>query len=374
MKFKKVFIDPEIKTQGFLSPFKKEAEISPSPKISDYRQGKRYLFIGPKRGEIFHICASLDPRYICCSTHVISHISNCPFECTYCFLQNYLTDTTLTVIAETEKIIEEIREKTGRMPWRLFRIGTWELGDSLATSPLNRASIGLVEAFKELPNCVLKLRTKGKAVEPLLDVDHGGKTVISWTVNPPQVIKSEEIGTATLEERLKAMEKVSRAGYPVGLHFDPMILFRGWERAYEGLIKEIFSAISPKNVIWISIGALRFNPEMKKKIEINYPFSRITAQELVLGDDNKFRYPRPIRVEMFRHLLAALREAGASECFTYLCMERWNVWKEVFGRTPKSIGHLDYLIAKSVHERFPKTAKIRPQKRPYLELSYQKFS
>ncbi len=350
--------------------FKKRAAFGKSPKISDYRAGKRHLFISPLRGDIFHICASLDPRYICCSTHVISHISNCPFECTYCFLQNYLTDATLTVVADSNAILDEIREKTSRQPWRLFRIGTWELGDSLAVHPLNKAALELVEGFAGLPNCILKLRTKSAEVTPLLDADHRGKTVVSWTVNPPEIIRREEIGTARMDARLRAMERVASSGYPVGIHFDPMIKFDGWEHAYEGLVHDIFSSISPEQVIWISIGSLRFNPEMKKKIENNYPASTITAQEMILGDDNKFRYVRPVRVQMYRHVLELLKEAGAGVCLTYLCMERWNVWQEVFGRYPDSIGHLDFLMAESVWKRFPGMCSCRPRKEKYMALEY----
>ena len=353
-----------------LLPRNLSCEIGESPKLSDYRQGKKHLYIGPKKGRMFHICASLDTRYVCCGTHVISHISNCPFECTYCFLQNYLTDTTLSVVADTKAIMDEIRQETARQTWRLFRIGTWELGDSIGVYPLNLFATELIEYFKDMDNCILKLRTKSAAVEPLLHADHGGRTVISWTVNPSEVIRKEEIGTATLHERIAAMKKVAKAGYKIGLHFDPMILFRGWERAYATIVNDIFSAITPEDVIWISIGSLRFNPEMKTKMENNYPRSRITAQEMLLGDDNKYRYLRPIRVKMYRFLLKELHKAGAGECFTYLCMERWNVWREVFGKSPKSIGHLDYLMARSVWKRFPWICPEEPDKDKYMQLSY----
>ncbi len=370
MKPKSVTLHPDLIRHPFSQNFKGARVSKKSPMLTDYRQGKRHLFISPKKGDIFHICASLDTRYICCSTHVISHISNCPFECTYCFLQNYLTDTTLTVVADTKAIMAEIKDKVAKQPWRFFRIGTWELGDSLALPPLNQMAATLVKEFALTKNCVLKLRTKSSAVEPLMDLDHQGKTVVSWTLNPPEIIAKEEIATAPLEKRLMAMEKVARCGYPIGLHFDPMILFNGWQNAYEGLIKMVFSAVRPKDVIWISVGSLRFNPEMKKKIENNYPSSKITAQELVLGDDNKFRYPRPVRQDMYSLILDCLKNVGADQCFTYLCMERWNVWERVFGRYPVSIGHLDYLIARSVHKRFPKTCPTMPPKGKYMALSY----
>ena len=375
MRLKSVTIEPSLKDEsGHLDerllsalPVETVLEEGPSPKLSDYRQGKRHLHLDMKRGRLFHICASLDPRYICCSTHVVAHVSNCPFECTYCFLQNYLTDTTLTLVADTDALLQEIEQAVASQPWRLFRIGTWELGDSLGNRVICQGARRLVEGFARLDNAVLKLRTKGALVEPLLDADHGGRSVISWTVNPRQVIGSEEIATAPLEERIRAMRLAADAGYMIGLHFDPMLLFDGWQDAYRELVFEIFDRLDPSRVCWISMGSLRFNPEMKRKIETNYPRSRITAQEMVLGDDNKLRYVRYQRVEMYRHLLMCLDEAGAGECFTYLCMERSNVWRALFSDPPGSIGELDYRFAEALRRRFPHLKLKAPDLQKYFE-------
>ncbi len=361
-EFSGITVDPELlsvanitveQVDALLGPDQSAWKIAPSPRLDDYREGKRHLHIDCKRGELFHLCASLDTRYICCSTHVAAHVSNCPFECTYCFLQNYLTDTTLTLVANVQAVLHEIEAGIRQQPWRLFRIGTWELGDSLGTGPIATSARRLVEGFSGFPNALLKLRTKGALVEPLLDADHGGRTVISWTVNPDEFISREEIGTAPLSRRIRAMKQAAEAGYLIGLHFDPMVQFDGWQEAYKRCVQQIFETISPKDVCWISIGALRFNPEMKRKIEINYPRSRITAQEMVLGDDNKLRYVRPVRVEMYRHLIGCLIEAGAGCCLIYLCMERPNVWQAVFEDPPLSIGELDYRFAVSLKRRFP---------------------
>ena len=342
-------------------------EVVDSTPVSDYREGKRRLHLTGKKGELFHICSSLDARYICCSTHVFAPVSNCPFECTYCFLQNYLTNGTTLLRADMDAIMKEIRAKTTEEPWRFFRTGTWELGDSIAVPPVTDMASELVTRFRNMPNALLKLRTKGDCVGKLLDLDHGGRTVISWTVNPRQVINREEAGTASIEQRIKAMRKVADAGYPVGLHFDPMIWFPGWEDAYHELVDEIYSVMKPEEIIWISIGSLRFNPEMKMTMENNYPASRITCGEMVLGDDNKYRYVRPLRVRMYRHLLSRLEKHGACSSFIYLCMERWNVWDELFDNYPESIGDLDFRITSYLYERYPGLVHCRPERRRYLE-------
>jgi spore photoproduct lyase len=91
---------------------------------------------------------------------------------------------------------------------------------------------------------------------------------------------------------------------------------------------------------------------MRKKIENNYPESRLTCEEMVLGDDAKMRYVKPLRTAMYRHLFRQLAERLASPALLYLCMERWDVWDKVLGYHPDSAAHLDYLFAQSLHERF----------------------
>ena len=77
-------------------------------------------------------CATIHDEYVCCNVKVLKSVSNCPFDCSYCFLQNYLTNPQLEVVNDHDRLIQEIESKINAQPWRFFRIGTWELGDSLA--------------------------------------------------------------------------------------------------------------------------------------------------------------------------------------------------------------------------------------------------
>jgi len=325
------------------------------PKITHYREGKSALYLTQKQGAAFKPCASLNPEYVCCNVQVLDAVSNCPYDCSYCFLQNYLNNGTLQVTADVDAMIEEVRTKTALQPWRFFRIGTWELGDSLALEALTGTSAQLIKAFAGMKNALLELRTKSDYVENLLDIDHQQRTVVSWTVNPQTIIKREEFRTASMAARLSAMQQVEKAGYLIALHFDPMLLFEGWEADYQALVKEIFTHISSQSVVWISIGSLRFNPEMKRTIEQNFPGSRLTTAEMIAGPDGKMRYVKPKRVEMYQHLYQTIQSCLPSDDkpFVYLCMERWDMWDKVLGYHPHSIGHLDYLMVRSLAQRFP---------------------
>ncbi len=215
-----------------------------------------------------------------------------------------------------------------------------------------------MKGFSSLPNAVLELKTKSADVEGLLELNHNGHTVVSWSLNPQEIIDMEEHGTASLPKRLEAMKVVVNAGYLVGIHLDPMILYQDWRRGYKDLIEMIFNNVDARRIAWISIGSLRFNPEMKKTIESNFPSSSITASEMITGPDGKTRYVKPIRVEMYKFVFEAIsRYNDKFPIPIYLCMERQEVWKRVMGYSPNSTAHLDHLITKSLLKRYPELFK-----------------
>ena len=334
-----------------------------SSRTIDFKEGKREVSAIPKKGEAMGACATFNEKYLCCRVNVLRSVHNCPFECTYCFLQNYLNDGTTKVVSDVGALMMEVRSKIEAEPHRLFRIGTWELGDSLALESETGQAASLIREFSGLSNAVLELKTKSDLADPVLDIDHKGRTIVSWSLNTEHVINSDEYGTAPLERRLDAMCKAAAAGYLIGLHFDPMIIHENWEKGYESLVKRVFETIEPERAAWISMGSLRFNPEMKKKIENNYPESRLTCAEMVLGDDAKMRYVKPVRVEMYRSLYREIKKYISKENLVYLCMERWDVWDKVFRYHPDSTGHLDFQFAKSLYERYGLGEK--PEKKAY---------
>ena len=69
-----------------------------NPPTSSYIKGKQNLHFTSKKGEIMDTCATISDKYICCNVKVLKSVSNCPYDCSYCFLQNYLNDGNLKSI------------------------------------------------------------------------------------------------------------------------------------------------------------------------------------------------------------------------------------------------------------------------------------
>lgn len=294
--------------------------------------GKGILLIRPFAGRLVKDCPGTT-GHICCRYKTINVFTNCPMDCTYCILQGYLNNPCLTLYPEFAKVFGEIEGILMKYPHRVFRFGTGELGDSLILDKMVGFAAEAVPFFAAQGNAILELKTKSAEVEHLLALDHKGKTVISWSLNPRQVVEQEEHGAAPLDARLEAARRCSDAGYPVGFHFDPLISYPGWQEEYRGVVDLLFEKIDPSRVMWVSLGGLRLPPALKQVTEGRFPSSRIFTGELVPGEDGKLRYVKPLRVKLYQRMVEWLR-AYDKGLFIYLCMERGDVWHQVFGDTP----------------------------------------
>jgi spore photoproduct lyase len=331
-------------------------------------EGKRVLLVKEFRGRAFKQCQGLKPEYACCNLHTLAEANHCAMECTYCILQFYMTSPHLTVFANLEEIQAEITRRVSAQPERVFRIGTGELSDSLLLDPLTESTRRMVPFFRSLPNAVLELKTKTDNVERLLDLEHGRKTVVSWSVSPPEIVEREELKTASLAERLAAASLVSRQGYPVGFHLDPMIHYPGWREGYAYLVDAILDAVPPEGMAWISLGSLRFPPEMKVTMEARFPRSELRHGELVQGDDGKMHYLRPLRLEMYRFVVDRLEgrlQGSESSPVLYLCMEPPDVWKRTFDKEAPANPELEHRFAENYWRRFAGASLPRPDLEAY---------
>jgi spore photoproduct lyase len=271
--------------------------------------------------------------YLCCGLQIIHLGLGCSLGCTYCILQGYLDTPALVVFGNVEEGLEEVRrrlESPGRGPRRYC---TGEFTDSLLLEDLTGWSARLIKLFAGYPRALLELKTKTDRVESLLGLDHGGRTVVSFSVNALEVSRLEEAGADPLAGRIAAASRAVQAGYRVGFHFDPLIRHPGWQEGYARTVSDLFAAVPAERMAWISLGAFRYLPRLGKIIPERHPGSRIVYDEFVQAPDGKHRYLRPLRVEMYRALLGFIREAGP-DVPVYLCMESRRVWHEVFGFDP----------------------------------------
>ncbi len=311
-----------------------ERQAAPPVGNDPFGAGKRRLFFTRRRARFLEHCPAGTPGLVCCNYLVVTPVSNCPMDCSYCFLQEYLANNPLLkVFTNSDDLLNEVAQVVDRQPWRQFRIGTGELSDSLALDALVGFSTDLVPFFAARKNVLLELKTKSDCVDNLLRLESAGRVVVSWSLTPPAIADTEEHGTASFADRLRAACRVQQAGYKLGFHFDPLIEYPNWEADYQQALEQVFTTVDPCGVAWVSFGSLRITPSLRKVIRHRRPQTRILSGEQVLCGDGKWRTFQALRVKMYRNLVTQLNRL-APTVPAYMCMETAPVWQKVFGRVP----------------------------------------
>ncbi|MCE9624387.1 MAG: hypothetical protein K8R69_02870, partial [Deltaproteobacteria bacterium] len=251
---------------------------------------KRVLALAEHRGEPLKPFPKIK-HAINLGDYVFNPISNCHLECTYCILQSYLQNNPmLTVFANTEHFLEQIRGLAKSHPGETFRLGTGELSDSLALDDLTGFSEVWVPFFAGQENLFLELKTKSDRIANLLKLEPRGRTVLSWSLAPEAIVRREELKCASLADRLESARQAQAAGYPIGLHLDPMICHEGWREAYDGLLAAIAAQLDPARIAWVSVGSLRFDKPLKDIAGERFPQTEIFTEDFVAAPDGKMRY------------------------------------------------------------------------------------
>lgn len=301
------------------------------------------------RGKFLKSCPGTR-HYHCCGYRILHFGTQCTLDCTYCILQSYLNQPNLRLFGNTDDMLRELLEDLEANPDRLHRIGTGEFTDSLLLDPFTGLSRVLVPLFAKRPNAVLELKTKTDFVRNLEGLDHNGHTITAWSLNAEYIRKHEEPFAASLAERFKAARFCSDLGYFLSFHFDPIIEHPDWQSGYARVLDRLFESVDPRRIVWISLGAFRFMPDLKGIIRARHPGSHIPYGEFIRGLDGKMRYFRDIRVEFYSHMVEKIRRVDPGIC-VYLCMEGDDIWKESFGFSPEERGGLSLMLDRAVEDR-----------------------
>ncbi|MDD8021064.1 MAG: radical SAM protein [Acidobacteriota bacterium] len=345
-QLKKIYVDRQVKNSALvkkildhlpnlpvrivssLEEIQDELRLAPDP----VSESKRMLFL--TREKYFIRPCPCTPGCVSCDYWTLDLNLNCPLDCSYCILQAYFNHQPLTIAVNQEEIKKELEVFFSRQNKSVIRLGTGELGDSLALDSLTGQAVFLAGLLKGRKRSFLELKTKTAYVEPLIEISPSENLVLSWSLNTKRIINSEEAGSASLEERLATAARAAKYGYKVGFHFDPIIYYSTWEKDYEEVIEELFKQVPVEAIAWVSLGTLRFPAKLKEIARARFPHSLIYEAEFIQSWDGKFRYPRPVRVKVYKRIKEIFETHNSGDRL-YLCMESSEVWRDFKGQNKK---------------------------------------
>ncbi|RLC30468.1 MAG: DNA photolyase [Deltaproteobacteria bacterium] len=312
--------------------------------------GKDTLHLLNYQGDFLKPCPGTR-NYICCGYQILNLATNCPLNCSYCILQAYFNRPNLNIFINFNEKLIEILKDIDSTPDRIFRIGTGEFTDSLALDPVTGLSEYLLPLFSTRKNAVLELKTKTDRVGKLLTSGYRDRIVVSWSLNSPYICSREEHGAASLKQRLEAARICQEEGFVLAFHFDPIIHHDNWREGYLRTIELMDARIKPEGIIWISLGAFRFMPELKSLIRKRHPDTCVLDGEFIVGLDGKMRYFKPIRLEFYSYMRENL-EKWHKNPGLYLCMESDDIWSKTMGWSPGTSTGLSRFLDARVREIF----------------------
>lgn len=205
-----------------------------------YREGKKTLVVGIKRGKKFQTCKP--------SAHYqLPLLSGCIGQCQYCYLNTNLGErpymrvnvNLADIYANAQRYMAE------RLPDKTIFEGSATC-DPIPVEPYSNALKQTIEFFAKSEKGRFRFVTKYADVGTLLDIDHKDRTEVRFTLNTDRVIKDYEQGTASLKKRIEACKRIISAGYPTGFIIAPVFLYDNWKADYRNLLLDLKESLPRK--------------------------------------------------------------------------------------------------------------------------------
>lgn len=254
MNFDAIYYEPEISRYALGQMLRKKYEELPwiqieshnrIPELSsannkEFPKLKQHLIVGIRKTHKY------SPNQKVSDWLVPYTSSGCRAMCLYCYLVcNYNKCAYLRLFVNREQMMEKLLKTDANSPVPQ----TYEIGSNSDLVLENTITDNLtwsIEKFAREGRGHLTFPTKFDMVQPLLSLDHRGKTIFRMSVNPVEIIHRVEFGTSPLDTRIQALNDMAEAGYPVGLLIAPVILLPGWKKLYGELIEQLAESLSDK--------------------------------------------------------------------------------------------------------------------------------
>ncbi|MDK1032156.1 MAG: hypothetical protein QGD94_09130 [Planctomycetia bacterium] len=295
--------------------------------IALHRLGKRTLVFGELGSAVRF---SEEQGNTCPNYWHFSPYGFCPYGCKYCYLAGtpgVWYSPTVKVYVNLEDIIAKINRVANRVATpTAFYLG--KLQDGLALDPLTAYSKVLVPFFARHKFARQVLLTKSASACRLLGLEHNGHTILSWSLNPPEVVRDFEANVPVVDKRLDAMRACADRGYPIRAVIMPIIPLRDWEALYTDFVRRLLASVPVQRLTLGGICSYRNALGiMQKKLGDRNEITRNIDERSTTGD-GRSRYAPALRIRIYEHLIRAAREVNP-DVELALCLEERTVREAV---------------------------------------------
>ena len=277
----------------------------------------RKLILARKEGQRIYKGAPVCQDFSEAHFYYSSLLMNCPFHCTYCYLQGMYPSANLVLFLNLNDYFTDCRAL-------LSKKGSLYLCISYDTDLIAMEEVyPYVERFlsflEEEKKLLIEVRTKAggegffRRIETLsVPEDVKRRMIFAFTLSPPEIVEEAEQGSVGLMGRIVAVKRAIEEGFRVRLCFDPMIYHADWKNIYRRFLDLVFREIPSEKVYDISVGSFRISESYLKAMERACPDSPHTFFPYE-NTNGFYHYPKALLEEMEGFLLSRIEEQFPKE-------------------------------------------------------------
>jgi hypothetical protein len=227
-------------------------------------------------------------------------LQGCSMDCRYCFCQQYLSCHHSVVFSNPE---DSLLELASSHPLRLV---TGDISDSLV---LGRLSIVIHDYLSALISDDSIIELRSKCILP--DNWHLLKNNVfelDWSITVPDQWRLNEPGTASPLQRIESAATAAKAGFKVGIRFDPLQPERIDKKAYYLILKHLYEAMKPMKPRAFTVGSYKMSCELLEIIRHRFPHNPLPGVEWSRCSDGKIRPFKLTRVYSYRTIVNLIEE------------------------------------------------------------------
>ena len=285
-----------------------EIPVHPQP-ISNFYGSKVYP-------EILYYFKKTPPSIYCPHFWELRWAYGCPYDCAYCYLQGTFRGQKKQSHRPLNHILDALEDffKGEQNSWL---VNSGELSDSLMFPSIMDK---IADKFEEQNKHKLLLLSKSSNVKFLVEKPRW-QTVVSFSLNVPEVWKLWEKGTPRPERRIEAAGKVKEVGYETRVRIDPIFPIEDWRLCYNNLLYMIFEKLKPDRV---TLGTPR---GLKKTLM----FSEDTSWAKYFTEDSGWgkKISSEVRKEIYIFFFDKLIDLGLSKHEISICKETKILWEDL---------------------------------------------
>ena len=307
--------------------------------LSTHYKGKQTLLLGVHNSAVRF---SEERENACPNYWHFSPYGFCPYDCKYCYLAGtpgVRYSPAVKIFLNIDKILSQISKAASQLTEPTsFYLG--KLQDGLALDSLSGYSKLMIPFFAKQKLTRMVLLTKSSQVNNLLNLEHRGHTILSWSLNPPEVSEIFETNVPSISARIDAMQKCAKAGYPIRAVIMPIIPIDGWQNIYSDFIKSLLESVRLER---ITLGQIcSYSTAMKLTNEKLGPKNDISVKlQNTKSPDGRVRFPADLRISVYEQLIKTITKLQPDIQIS-LCLEEKKIFSAL--NMESSIGRCNCVL------------------------------